>query len=633
MDLIKKINNGNIWVILDKISVNEMAEIIKIAADYYYNENTPLISDKIFDIIVDRLKEIDPKNKILKTIGSPAKGKKVKLPHWMGSMDKIKTDGKELDKWISKYPGPYVISDKLDGISCLMTKDKKGRVTLYTRGDGSHGQDISHLIDYINIGDVESYNAVTVRGELIISKKNFSKFSKVMSSARSMAAGIVNSKPSSLNPEYATQMEFVVYEMIEPGNMKPMEQLHQLDEWGFDVVNADIFNEIDFEKLEKIFEKRKKKSIYDIDGLIVTQDKKHVRNSFGNPSYAFAYKGQTETADVKVLEVIWEAGKDGLLIPTVRYEKVRLSQGDLEYATGFNAKFIVDNNIGPGAIIKVVRSGDVIPYIMEVMKPAKKVILPDEDFYWDKNGVNIILEDPENNRSVKIKRLTKFVKDIGVENMSEGIITKLVNNGIESIFHIVSLTKDDLQAMEGFQETLATKLIKNMKERLKEVDVLKLMVASNIFGRGFGRKKLKKVLDEYPEIVNEYREEDYDNWYVDLMDLDGLDDISVTSFLEGMAKFKKFYNKFNKYVSVLPYKKTVKKGHFTGMTIVFTGFREKEWEKVIEEQGGKLSGSVSKNTDLVVHKDDDDSSLKFKKAKQLNIPTMNKTKFMKKFGV
>jgi len=258
---------------------------------------------------------------------------------------------------------------------------------------------------------------------------------------------------------------------------------------------------------QTFFKKRKKKTIYEIDGIIIADNHLHPRNKSGNPDYSFAYKGTTETADVKVIEVLWEASKDGVIVPRIHFTKVRLSQADLEYATGFNAKFIVDNNIGPGAIISVVRSGDVIPYVLAVPKPAKKPSLPkDMDYEWDKTEVNIVLKDADQNETVIIKRLEKFVRYIGVENMSIGIVTKLVKGGYDSIPKILSLTTDDFLSLEGFADKLAEKLYGNLQEAINNLDLLTLMAGSNVFGRGFGERKIKKILENYPNIVDDYNE-------------------------------------------------------------------------------------------------------------------------------
>lgn len=638
MDTIKKLlKSKNIWETIAKLTEQELEEVIRTSAESYYNTSISLISDEIYDILVDRLKNINPKSTVLKKIGAPVRGKKVKLPYWMGSMDKIKAKSDLIDKWIKTYKGPYATSDKLDGISCLLYM-KNGQVNLYTRGDGAYGQDITHLLGLINISYetlVKQKGTIAIRGELIMTKKNFEKYAKKMSNARNMVGGIVNSKKESINKKQAADVDFISYEIIEP-RFKPSEQFVVMEKWNMDVVHNDLYDTIDLTILENILKKRKKKSPYEIDGIIVTDDQKHSRNISGNPPYSFAFKGTTPTADVKVIEVIWTPSKDGYIIPRIRFEKVRLSQADLEYATGFNAKFIVDNNIGPNAIITVVRSGDVIPYVIGVIKPAKKPALPkDMDFVWDENSVNIMLANADKNETVIIRRLTKFLNDIGVENMSIGIVTRLVNEGYDTIPKIISLTVDDLLEIDGFKSTLATKLINNLQTRLADLNILTLMVASNIFGRGFGERKLKKIFEIYPDIVQKYdNKKNHTQWHQKLMDLEGFDTISVDKFLEALPDFQKFYVKINKLVNIKPYLKKVKKeGIFMGETVVFTGFRNKNWQEFIEKEGGRLTGSVSKNTTLLVYNDGEESSAKYKTAKKLGIKTISKSQFAKKHNL
>lgn len=637
MDVIKKLQKAKtIWEILPELSVNELERAIHIATDNYYNKGISLITDEIYDILVEKLKQLKPKSRIFEIIGAPVKGKKIKLPYWMGSMDKIKTENKLVERWISKYPGPYVVSDKLDGISCLLTISK-GKIKLYTRGDGNYGQNISHLVNYVNVSidkliKIKDYDKIAIRGELIMTKKKFEKYSDEMSNARNMVAGTVNSKPESLNENYARDIDFVTYEVIEPVK-KSSDQILLLKKWGLNVVYYDIYEDIDLTILDGILQKRKKKSIYEIDGIIVTDDNKHIRNLSGNPSYAFAYKGLSETANVKVINVYWKPSKDGILVPTIRFEKVRLSQADLEYATGFNAKFIVEKSIGPGAIITVIRSGDVIPYVMDIIKPAKKPSLPDNlNYEWDKNNVNIILTDADTNEIVIIQRLTKFVRKIGVENLSEGLITRLVQAGYDTIPKIINLNVDDFLSLDGFQEKLADKLYNNLQEALNKLDILILMAASNVFGHGFGERKIKKILDIYPNIVNEYSIKIHDKWNNKLLSLDGFDTISVDNFLLALPDFQKFYKKITKIIDVKPYINKIKKtGKFKNQNIVFTGFRNPKWQKIIEEEGGKVTGSVSSKTTLLVYNDGEESSGKSLDAKKRGIKRITKTDFEKKF--
>ena len=640
MDLIKKINKGkSVWEVLPTFSITDLEKVIKLSADSYYNEAVSLLSDEIFDLLVDQLKRRAPNSKVLKQIGAPVivttvtKGKKTELPYYMGSMNKLKTD-KEINAWTDEYGGPYIISDKLDGISCLLTNSSDNKIRLYSRGDGTYGQDITHLLNFINLNSKALNNTeLAIRGELIMTKDAFDQYVDIMSNARNMVGGIVNSKAESINKKHAADVDFISYEIIKP-KLKPSDQLRQLRRWNFDVVHHDTYYDINQTILDNILQKRKKRSEYEIDGIIVTDNQIHERNTEGNPSYSFAYKGVNPTIEVEVLAVKWKPSKDGVLVPVVHFEKTRVGGVDLAYATGFNAKFIVDNKIGVGAIINVIRSGDVIPYITNVIKGVKPSLPTKYEYVWDKTETNIVLIDPEIDETVIVQRLTKFMRQIGVDNLSEGLVKRLVTAGHDTIPKIMQLTVDDFLDLEGFQETLANKLHRNLNTALNNLDELKLMVASNIFGRGFGFRKIKKILNVYPYIAQDYVKRDRTKWENNLLAIEGFADISVGEFLDSMPRYQKIRAQVARIRTIKPYVSngTVGADDFAGAVIVFTGFRNKQWEKYIEEQGGKVSTSVSKNTTLLVYKDGDSTSRKYLTAKKLRIEMISQTEFAQKFG-
>ena len=637
MDIIKKINKSdNPWKVISQLSIDELESALKIASDAYYNSDEPLITDEMYDIMIEIVKKLDPESSVLNKTGATIRGKKVKLPYWLGSMTKIKSDDKALQKWLNNHDGPYLISNKLDGISCMLHRFN-GKTSLFTRGDGEYGQDISHLLNMISIPKKALENIkdtnISIRGELIMSIKCFKKYAKIMSNSRNMVAGIANSKRESVNKKHAKDVSFVTYEII-TSKKKLSDQLELLDDLGFDVVDYDIYDDIRTEYLLEILEERKSSSKYMIDGIIVTDNKKHKRNISGNPTYSFAFKGSTPTADVKVLEVLWKPSKRGLIIPRIRYQPVRLSEANLEYTTGFNAKYIVDNGIGKGAIIKIVRSGDVIPYITRVIKSTKPDLPKEYDYEWDKNGVNIILKDADTDKTVIIQRLTNFAKNIGIDNMSEGIVTKLVNAGYDNIQSIIMLSVDDLLTIEGFKETLANKIYNNIQKAINDIDILKLMVASNLFGRGFGERKIKAILNVCPNIVNSYSEKNHDMWYDILMGIDGFDTITSLAFLDALPTFKKFYKDIQRIIDVKPYVVPKTDGDdaiFKDEIIAFTVYRNKSWEKIIEEKGGKVSGTVTGKTTILVYGQGAETTGKYVKAMKLGITMLTPQEFKKKF--
>ena len=148
---------------------------------------------------------------------------------------------------------------------------------------------------------------------------------------------------------------------------------------------------------------------YEIDGVICIDDKIYPRQT-GNPAYAFAFKMvlSDQIAEAKVLDVIWTPSKDGYLKPRVQIEPLRLGGVKIEYATGFNAKFIEDNRIGVGALIRLTRSGDVIPHIIAVVQPAEQAQMPLLAYEWNATNVDIMLQNKTDDVTVKEKNITYF---------------------------------------------------------------------------------------------------------------------------------------------------------------------------------------------------------------------------------
>lgn len=645
MDVIKKIKKARtIYEVIRSFSASDIEKALAVLSDYYYNRDEELIDDEEFDALVDRLKKLNPKSNYFKNIGAPIRGAKVKLPYHMGSMDKIKNqDG--LDKVLPKKNIEYVISDKLDGVSCMFEYND-GEVKMYTRGNGTEGQDISHLKELINIDTDDIVDALQedgvdtfyVRGELIIQKKTFEKkYSSIMKNGRNMVAGIVNSKPTSVNKKHAHDVDFVAYEIVDT-ELTTSEQMEKLEEYNFAVVTwaETDSKKIDIDFLDKYLKKRKERSAYEIDGIIAITNEDHTVVKSGNPDFAFAYKGRSETAITTVTSVVWNPQKDGHIIPTILYKPVNLSGATLAKTSGFNARFINDNMIGRGAQIEIIRSGDTIPYILDIIKPVKKPDFPELAYHWDDNEVNIILDNPDDDEAVMVTRLTKFVTDIKVENMSEGIVRKIFDAGHDTILKIISLEVDDLLEIEGFKETLANKIIDNLNKSLDNLDMLGLMVASNCFGRGFGNRKLKRILNEYPSIADEYEERHRKKWEKKISDLDGFDVRTTDLFLDALPDFQEFYGDFIAVRPINNYEPPeidAEGGRFIDQVVLFTGFRSDPWKTIIETEGGRLASSFSGKVTLLVYKAGEESSSKFKDAQAKGIQSLTMDQFKDQFNL
>jgi NAD-dependent DNA ligase len=387
---------------LESLSQSYLAGMITVANANYYNDKGGLMTDNEYDIVKEYLVKKYPKNQALEQIGAPVEDRvrnKVNLPYEMWSMDKIKPDTNALSNWMKTYKGPYVISCKLDGVSGLYTTEGD-TPKLYTRGDGKVGQDISFLLPSLKL---PKSKGLVVRGEFIIPKKVFEEnYAQTFANPRNLVSGIVNAKKAD---EKAMDLHFIAYEVIQP-SLKPSEQMKKLKESGLEVVQYESRDSLSNDSLSDILVDWRTQHQYEIDGIIVTDDAIHPRIS-GNPDHAFAFKMilSDQKAEAKVVDVLWSPSKDGYLKPRLRIEPIRLGGVTIEYATGYNAKFIEDNKIGIGAAVEIIRSGDVIPKILAVTVPAEKAKMPVESYSWNETHVDILLENASENITVQEKNI------------------------------------------------------------------------------------------------------------------------------------------------------------------------------------------------------------------------------------
>ena len=395
--------------------------------------------------------------------------------------------------------------------------------------------------------------------------------------------------------------------------------------------------------LSKYLIKRREDSIYDIDGIEVIDNSDVYNVTKKNPKYGFAFKTilMDQIAETTVLDVEWNVSTFGLLKPIIIVEPIIISGITIRRATAHNAKFVVKNVLGPGAIIKIVRSGDVIPKIIEVIKPAplNKPKMPSIPYKWNETKVDLIVKDIHGATKDNIitKQIARFFKILDVKYIGIGIVRKLVDAGYKDPITIISTDQDEIVEIIG--EKLTKKIFKNIKLAIDTVTLIQLMVASNKFGMGFGIRKIKIIVNAYPDILkNKWNKKDFLD---KIIELEGFNTKTATKFVDNFNKFKKFYNKLSKVVDISHLEKIKKKEKkdkkemlFDGEIVVFTGFRNKELEKKIEDLGGDVKTSVSSKTTLVVYVQPEDKPIsgKLKKAKKLNIKMMTKEAFIKKYA-
>ena len=588
---------------IETLTEKEILDIIRTANQSYYVKGDSIMSDEQYDSLVEYAANKYPANKkfteghtTVEMTHASAKAK-VSLPYEMWSMDKIKPGTSELTKWSSKYSGPYVITCKLDGVSCLYVSPDK----LYTRGNGKIGQDVSSMIPYLRL---PKEPGVVIRGELIIKKSVFQdKYSKEFANPRNFVAGVVNQKTP--RADRLRTISFVAYELIQP-IAKPSEQLKRLSRMGVETVHSVMFGAMTSELLSNTLDSWRIDSVYEMDGLICCNDNIYSRRS-GNPEHAFAFKtaSSDNTIDAVVVAVLWSASKDGYLKPRIQFEPVVLGGVRIEYATGFNGKFIVDNNIGAGAIVTIIRSGDVIPHIVHVGTQAIEPSMPLDEYVWNETGIDIVLVDKMNDVDVNHKVITLFFKTIGVEGLGAGNVRKIIDAGYNTIQQIISMTREQYLDIPGFKQKMSDKIYDGIKAKMNEASLPLLMDATNIFGRGFGEKKFQAILADLPDIIVSA---DSVSAKIALVEkVNGIAFKTAQRFVENMPTFIAWATEVgieSKLFAKPLIKHPASKQHpLYGKKIVITGFRDKELVAAFERVGAINANTVSKDVCLVIVKE------------------------------
>lgn len=623
---------------IKKLSETKYKKLLTHLLKSYHTNGISLISDALYDLLIENYvkKYGDFDLEIEEEVEKKIVSNKIELPYFMGSQKKLKTKH-EFDSWIEKFDPPYNISYKLDGVSSIIIKNDD-KVSMYSKNvSGNTGFDKSYLLDKINVNVDNLKNGDCIRGELIHSKKNFLELADTFKNPRASVAGIINSK--TIDTKKLKLVDFVGYSVMNPP-MKIQEQMKYIEKLKMNVVYNKNKNELSMDDMSNILLDARKNYIYDIDGLVISSgnkiypiipDKKYPDNSF-----AFKTILNDQQAETTVIRVNYEIQKEGYLKPTIEFEPVEILGTMNSFVTGNNAKYIKDNVIGPGCVIILIKSGDIINKIHKVLKIADSGVgqMPDCDYKWNETGVDIIAtnidEDQEN--EIIIKQLIYTINTLNISFMGEGTIRKFVENGYNSFFKILKANKKDLIDIDGFSNKIIDKIYSSIQERLKSCSLSEFMVSSNCFGRNISVKKIDSIIKIHPDIINIYEKKGAEHTYNLILNIHGFEKISTERIINNMDNYIKWQEKLLKIKPELNFH-IIKKNNtpviipesiFKNKTIVFTGFRNKDFEDKLEKIGANISTSVSKNTHFLIVKDINENSSKIIKAKELGINIMSK---------
>lgn len=618
-----------------------------------YRQGNPQISDAHYDELIEELKRLAPNHEWFQHIEPTTvnKGRKVKLPIPMKSLNKVKSVA-EIKQWLTSMAIPstaeLIVMPKFDGVSWLRD-ELAGKV--YSRGGtDNEGQDCS--AHYNLLTSYKEYGASDLHytfGELVfdcitwgqeLAGKVSDATGEKFKSPRNTIAGLINRDEPSEILKHATFYRYGVG-AIDLDNFQTYSQLLQaLCESYHQHIYATTVTvaELDETKLTNLFKEWRK--YYYIDGLVIYLNDILLwetigrQQTTGNPLYAIAYKHPdfTDVFESTVKGIDWKISKAGALKPVVNIDAVDTGDCTMENPTGYNAKYVFENSIGPGARITVTRSGGVIPKILSVMEEAaSKTMMEQRDnlLYcpdcgrptkWNDTNVELICTNPDC-PGIRLAKIVHFYTTLEAEQMGEETIAKMFKAGYNTLRRVLDITFDELMLIDGFGESIANVILTANKKIRDGVDVIKLMHASDCFV-GIGQVKAKSIISSLSEndrfaFINGYvfTEDNFEQMPQFL----ALNKTSQ-SFFKGIAPFYEFVA-LNK-LKILPMEEKPKPigDKYTGMKICFTGVRDKDLESEIVAQGGEVVSGVSKKTTHLIVADIDSSSSKTTKAKSLGIP-------------
>ena len=588
------------------------------ANEAYRNGDTLKMTDEEYDAGIQMLGQHIPNHPLITKIrASPSgHGPTVKMPYYLGSLDKAKT-ADDLTKWLKKVPSgtSILLSEKLDGISGLWNPKSK---LLYLSGDDNMGVDVSSWLPFLSCspsqlsGDI--LEGVWIRGELIMPKSLIPEGRL----GRSIINGIFHQKIP--NPKEASKVRFIGYEIIgmHP-NLTVTQQFSWLQAWNMWIPwSQNLKSCPTSDILTKLLADRKSHSEYDLDGLVIKMNQPFVpRVTKGNPKDAIAWKPPNgETKLTKVVNVEWNASASGKLIPRVEIEPVHIGGSTITFVTGVNARRIVDWGIGKGAVVIIRKGGDVIPLIESVEVPATVEFPKKGTWEWDgpkTEAVNI--KQTQSDTNTIVAQMLKMATVLNWETIGPAVLKSIVEAGYTTIPLLRKASEEDLKKLVGKVKGATLYRTVQTEGWLKATE-LDLFIASPICRSGIGKNRLEALYQVFPNVKLWATSELIapKGWSID----------SIKQFQEIWAKYEKFRKdewSFLKY----PIEQTNLVVNEPSLplkgSVVFTGFRDKELEAKMTKKGYKVIDTVNSTVKAVFISDTEDpssyTSTKIDKAKKI----------------
>jgi DNA ligase (NAD+) len=616
--------------------IKKLENLIKYHKALYY-QGRPKISDVEFDKLEDKLKKIAPDSPALLIVGTVSKSTNNKIKHETKMLSLGKTyKVEDLLKW--KGEEVIISTRKIDGISCSLIYENKKLKLAKTRGDGSYGEEITEKVNWMNTVPslISLKGKVEIRGELFIREKNFFELSQEMesiglekpTSQRNIVAGLISRKE---NVELSRYIEFMAFDLIEEKIQKSeIDKFKKLTREDYGIPDFGIIK--DYKTLLETIETTKDfmaNGDYQIDGIVYTYDNTQLHEELGStahhPRFKIAFKFEGVTKKTTIEEILWSVSRNGVLTPVASVKAVELSGAIITRVTLHNYGIVKQYDLKEGDEIEIVRSGEVIPKFLSVVKASKnKFSVPDLCPSCNKK---ITIEDirlycrnkkcPDQNKEA----ILNFIKNIGIDDLSSKRLEEMMRVGlVKKIDDLYKLKKKDFLTLDKVKEKLADKFVETIKLS-KSADMTTFLSALGLTGGAYN--KCDKVVQAGFNTIPKLSELTIET----LSEVDSFAEKSAKEFISSFHEKRPLVERLLKTGFSFE-ESVIVDTKISGKKICITGsLTEKRsiLEAKIRTAGGSTVGSVSKNTDFLLTNDGNSGSAKARKAKELGILIISET--------
>ena len=636
----------------------------------YYVLDDPTIEDDEYDRLMRRIKEIEAENPEIVSESSPTQHvggyaintfEKVTHEVQMGSLQDVFSEGElyEFDERVKKAVGKavYCVEPKIDGLSVSLEYKDGVFVRGSTRGDGFVGEDITKNLKTIKSIPMvlsEKIPFIEVRGEVYMPKADFEKLVRKQlendeqpaKNPRNAAAGSLRQKDSRVTASRGLDIFVFNLQRIEGRELTcHSESLDYMKSLGFNVIDGyKTFDNIEdaVSRIMEIGENRQSYS-YDIDGAVIKVDNFELRNELGStakvPKWAVAFKYPPKEKETKLLDIEINVGRTGALTPVAVFEPVWLAGTTVSRAVLHNQDYIDSKDIRIGDIIAVRKAGDIIPEVVRSVSHAEN----SEPFVIPHicpvcHGKAERGEDEAVIRCVNIDCPAQLLKNIehfasrpamNIDGLGEAVVKQLVENRlISTVADLYSLQQQDLEMLPGFAKVSASKLIANI-ENSKTNSPDRLLFALGI--KGIGQKNAQLLMKHFGSIekLSETSPEE-------ISAVENFGDILANNIFTALHEphMTELIERLKSYGVNTVYQSDVKSDKLAGLIFVITGtlpdMTRDEAKTLIEQNGGKCSGSVSRKTSYVLA--GEEAGSKLTKAQQLGVTVISQQQLIEMIG-